>query len=239
MCGRITQRFTWRELHELLSLVGPAQNLRPRYNAAPGQNIAAVRLADGRRSLSMLRWGLIPSWAKESSIGYRTINARAETAHAKPAFRAAFRARRCLIPADGFYEWQRRGKTKQPWLIGMAAGGPFVFAGLWERWTVPAGLTLTGSLAELSPGDALETCTILTTEANATVAEVHNRMPVILPPEAFGPWLAGEAVPLAPYLAEVMSLHPVSTLVNKPTNDDARCVQPVGSDEIAFGTGSA
>ena len=175
----------------------------------------------------MLRWGLIPAWAKEPNIGYKLINARAETAHEKPSFRAAFRARRCLIPADGFYEWAKagKGKAKQPWLFGMKEGAGFAFAGLWESWTVREGLALTGSLAELAPGDALETCTILTTEANETVAPVHPRMPVILPAEALDPWLAGESVPLAPYPAEAMTAHPVSTLVNKPANDDARCVE--------------
>ena len=230
MCGRITQRFTWRELHALLGLVGPAANLQPRYNAAPGQKIAAVRLGDDGRRLAMLRWGLIPAWAQEPTIGYKMINARAETAHRKPAFRAAFRARRCLIPADGFYEWTRQGKTRQPWLFTMKEGGVFAFAGLWERWTVPAGTALTGSLADLEPGDALETCTILTTTANETAAPIHHRMPVILPPAAFDPWLAGEIVPLGPYPAEATTVHPVSTLVNKPANDDARCVEPVEGD---------
>ena len=234
MCGRFTQRLSWRELHELMSLIGPAQNLRPRYNVAPSQTIAVVRSGPDGRYLSMLRWGLIPAWAKEPNIGYKLINARSETAHEKPSFRAAFRARRCLIPADGFYEWKRQGKTKQPWLIGLKEGAAFAFAGLWESWTVPAGLALTGSLAELAPGDALETCTILTTEANAALAPIHPRMPVILPPEAYVPWLAGDAVPLAPYPAEAMHAHPVSTLVNKPANDDARCVEPVESDALTL-----
>ena len=240
MCGRFTQRLSWRELHELLGLIGPAQNLRPRYNVAPGQSIAAVRVSESGRRLSMLRWGLVPAWAKEPNIGYKMINARSETAHQKPSFRAAFKARRCLIPADGFYEWQRVGKSKkQPWLIGMKAGGVFALAGLWERWTVPEGLSLTGSLAELAPGDDLETCTILTAEANATLAPVHHRMPAILPHAAFDPWLGGEAVPLVPYPAEAMTLHPVSTHVNKPANDDERCVEAVGEGELAFDTGAA
>ena len=151
MCRRFTQRLSWRELHELLGLIGPAQNVRPRYNVAPGQTIAAVRSGKDGRRLSMLRWGLIPAWAKEPNIGYKLINARAETAHEKPSFRAAFRARRCLIPADGFYEWARagKGKAKQPWLFGMKGGGGFAFAGLWESWTVREGLALTRSLAEL------------------------------------------------------------------------------------------
>ena len=239
MCGRFTQRLSWRALHELLDLIGPPANLRPRYNVAPGQRIAAVRLAHDGRRLSMLRWGLIPAWAKEPAIGYRMINARAETAHEKPSFRAAFRTRRCLIPADGFYEWTRQGKTRQPWLFALKEGGIFAFAGLWERWTVRDGLPLTGALAELAPGDTLETCTILTTQANATVAPVHDRMPAILPREAHDPWLAGEAVPLAPYPAEAMRLHPVSTHVNKPANDDPRCVEPVGSEGAGLAMGSA
>ncbi len=227
MCGRFTQRLSWRELHELLGLIGPAQNLRPRYNVAPAQTIAAVRAGAGGRTLSMLRWGLIPAWAKEPNIGYRLINARAETAHEKPSFRAAFRARRCLIPADGFYEWAKapKGRPKQPWLFQMKDGSGFAFAGLWESWKVPAGLALTGSFAELGPGDTLETCTILTTQANETVAPVHPRMPVIPPPAAFEAWLGGEPVPLAPYPAHAMTAHPVSTLVNKPANDDERCVE--------------
>ena len=227
MCGRFTQRLPWRELDELLDLIGTPQNLRPRYNVAPGQSIATVRLADGGRRLSMLRWGLVPAWAKEPNIGYKMINARSETAHQKPSFRDAFKARRCLIPADGFYEWKRGGKAKQPYLIGMKNGAGFVFAGLWESWRVPDGLALTGSLSDLEPGDTLETCTILTTEANAVLAPIYPRMPVILPAHAYDPWLAGEAVPLAPYPADAMTFHPVSTLVNKPANDDERCVDPI------------
>ncbi|MDE0334924.1 MAG: SOS response-associated peptidase [Defluviicoccus sp.] len=227
MCGRFTQRFSWREIHELLDLTGPAANLRPRYNVAPGQEVAAVRADKGERRLSMLRWGLVPAWAKDPKIGYRAINARAETAREKPSFRAAWRARRCLIPADGFYEWARRGKGKQPWLFQPASGGVFAFAGLWERWTVRAGAPLPASLAAFGPGDALETCTILTAPANALVARVHHRMPVILPPDARDPWLAGEAVELGPYPADAMTAHPVTALVNKAANDEPGCVEPV------------
>ncbi len=229
MCGRFAQFSSWQEIHALLGLTGPAANLRPRYNVAPGQAVAAVRIdGDGRR-LSMLRWGLIPSWAKEANIGYRLINARSETAGAKPAFRAAMRARRCLIPADGFYEWTRNGKARQPWLIGPGDGAPFVFAGLWERWTVPPGAALRGSLGEFAPGEEIETCTVLTTAANEVVARVHDRMPAILPPEAFDAWLRGGEVPLGPYPAEGMGVHPVSTLVNKPANDDPRCIEPIAA----------
>ena len=218
---------TWRELHERLDLIGTPLNLRPRYNVAPSQDVAAVRAAEGGRSLAMLRWGLIPAWARDPAIGHKLINARSETAAEKPSFRSAFRHRRCLIPADGFYEWQRRGGTRQPWLFGLRDAAPMIFAGLWERWTVPAGAALTGSLAERSPGDAVETCTILTTAANATVAPVHGRMPVILPPDAWDAWLAGEQVPLGPCPADNMTAHPVSTHVNRPANDDPRCVEPV------------
>ena len=227
MCGRFTQRMTWRELHERMDLIGTPLNLRPRYNVAPSQDVAVVRAADDGRTLAMLRWGLIPSWAKDHAIGHRLINARSETAAEKPSFRSAWRNRRCLIPADGFYEWKREGETRQPWLFGLQDGAPFAFAGLWENWTVPQGAALTGSLAERSAGDDIETCTILTTAANETVAPVHGRMPVILPWEAHGPWLAGENVPLVPYPADAMTAHPVSTHVNRPANDDPRCVEPV------------
>ena len=227
MCGRFTNRFSWKELHERLDLVGTPLNLRPRYNIAPSQDVAVARAAPDGRTLTMLRWGLIPAWAKDSAIGHKLINARSETAAEKPSFRSAFRDRRCLIPADGFYEWQRRGGTRQPWLFGLRDGAPLVFAGLWECWTVPEGAVVTGSLAERRPGDAVETCTILTTAANETVAPVHGRMPVILPPDSRDAWLMGGDVPLAPYPADEMTAWPVSAHVNRPANDDPRCVEPI------------
>ncbi len=227
MCGRFSNHLTWNQLHDHLDLIGAPLNLRPRYNVAPSQDVPVARTAEAGRTLSMLRWGLIPPWAKDPAIGHKLINARSETAAEKPSFRSAFRRRRCLIPADGFYEWQRRGGTRQPWLFGLRNGAPMVFAGLWERWTVPEGLALTGSLAERGPGDAVETCTILTTEANDTVAPVHGRMPVILPTDARDAWLAGDEVPLDPYPADDMTAHPVSTHVNRPANDDPRCVEPI------------
>lgn len=218
-----------------MDLIGPALNLRPRYNVAPSQEVAVVRAVDpgsqsgagSRHSLAMLRWGLIPAWAKDPAIGHRLINARSETVAEKPSFRSAYRRRRCLIPADGFYEWQRRGETRQPWLFELRGGAPFSFAGLWERWTVREDAPLSGALAERNPGDAIETCTILTTTANGAVAPVHGRMPVILPRGAWVSWLAGEEVPLAPYPEAKMTAHPVSTLVNRPANDDPRCVEPL------------
>ena len=211
-----------------MNLTGPALNLRPRYNVAPGQDVAAVRTAEDGRRLSMLRWGLIPFWSREPNIGYRMINARAETAAGKPAFRAAYRARRCLIPADGFYEWQRKGKVRQPFYFGLNDGALMAFAGLWERWTIPDGIKLPRSLSDRASGDAVETCTILTTSANETLASIHHRMPVILPPDTFDPWLAGEPVALEPYPTDAMTSLAVSTWVNKASNDDPRCLEAVG-----------
>ena len=227
MCGRFTQRYSWRQIHAFLSLTGPARNLMPRYNVAPTQSVAAVRLAHGERRLSMLRWGLIPGWAKDPTIGAKLINARLETVATKPAFRAAWKARRrCLIPADAFYEWTGPRSQRQPWLIDMEDGALFAMAGLWERWVVKEGTALKGSLAELAPGDTLETFTVLTTDASAAVASVHHRMPVIVPPERFGAWLSGEDVALEPWPAS-MRVRPVSTLVNKASVDDPRCIEPV------------
>ena len=166
MCSRFTQRFSWREVHTFLRLgtPAPALNLRPRYNLAPSQNAAVVRDEDGERRLSMLRWGLIPVWAKDPIIGHKLINARAESAAVKPSFRAVYSKRRCLVPADGFYEWRREGEVRQPWLIAPRDGGIVAFAGLWERWRVPERAVLRGSLAELRSGDIVDTFTIFTTE---------------------------------------------------------------------------
>ena len=227
VCGRFTQQFSWSRVHAFLNLLGPASNLRPRYNVAPTQTVAAVRVAHGERRLSMLRWGLVPSWARDPSIGSRLINARLETAATKPAFRAAWKARRrCLIPADGFYEWTGPRARRQPWLIAMEDGALFAMAGLWERWGVREDAVLRGPPSELAPGDALETFTILTTEATAAVAPVHHRMPVIVPPHRIHAWLSGEDMVLDPW-PESMRVQPVSPIVNKAANDDPRCIEPV------------
>ena len=216
-----------------MNLSGPALNLRPRYNVAPGQLIAAVRATEDGNGLSMLRWGLVPPWAKHPRIGNRLINARAETVAVKPAFRAAYRSRRCLIPADGFYEWQRRGAARQPYFFQRKDGGLWSFAGLWERWTVPADSRLPGSLAEYGPGDQIETCTILTSRACRAVAPIHVRMPVILDVDLSGAWLAGETVPLGPYPSDEISGFPVSTLVNRVSCDRPRCAEPVSIADTA------
>ncbi len=210
MCGRFTQRFSWQQLQAFFQLLGSPRELLPRYNLAPGQDVAVVRLEQGGRRLAMLRWGLIPHWAKEPKIGARLINARAETAREKPSFRAAFAARRCLIPATGFFEWQPKASGKQPYFIHGADNTPLVFAGLWEHWE--------------GQGVAIDSCTILTTGANKTLAPIHDRMPVILPPASFAAWLGGQDFPLGPCPSELLRAHPVSTLVNNPKNDTPRCI---------------
>ncbi|MCP4417290.1 MAG: SOS response-associated peptidase [Chloroflexi bacterium] len=196
----------------------------PRYNIAPSQPVAAIRRGEnGEREFTFFRWGLIPSWAKDIKFGSRMINARSETVAEKPSFRAAFKRRRCLIPADGFYEWQKLGNGKQPMFIRPAEGEkrPFALAGLWEVWRD-------------SEGSALQTCTILTTRPNELMAPIHKRMPVIVEPEDFDLWLHPEPNPeqglhlLRPYPALKMTAYPVSTIVNNPRNDVPDCIQPIG-----------
>lgn len=222
MCGRYSLTTPSEALADMFD-AGPLDSFPPRYNIAPTQHVPVVRLdPDSRREWAMLRWGLIPSWAKDPAIGNRMINARAETAAEKPSFRAAMRRRRCLVPTDGFYEWQKSGNQKQPMRIELADGKPFAFAGLWEHWQSPA-------------GDAVETFTILTTEASADLSAIHHRMPVILAPEHYQVWLevgSGDVeivLPLlAPYQAERLVARPVSRHVNNPRNDDPRCLEPAG-----------
>lgn len=195
--------------------------LEPRYNIAPTQPVLAVRLGrSGERELAMMQWGLVPSWAKDPSIGSRMINARAETAAEKPSFRSAFKRRRCIIPASGFYEWQKLDSGKQPMFIHAADRQPLGLAGLWEIW-------------QSSDGSYLESCTILTTTPNDLMAPIHNRMPVILETADYDTWLHSEPDPslglhlLRPYPASEMAAYPVSTLVNNPRNDDPACVQMI------------
>ena len=228
MCGRFTQGFSWDDLIELFGpLDGPPVDLRPRYNVAPGQQVAAIRGERDERRLAMLRWGLVPPWAADPGIGYRLINARAETVHEKPSFRAAFRARRCIIPADGFFEWKREGERRQPYLFATGNRRPFALAGLWESWTAPSEAELPGLFDDQPSNDPLETCTILTTEANGVVRPVHHRMPVILDSGAAGAWLAGGDVALAPFPDGAMTSVRVGTLVNSARHDDSRCIEPL------------
>jgi putative SOS response-associated peptidase YedK len=219
MCGRYTLKTPVEELTEEFGFGASSVELPPNYNVAPTQQVAAVLEEGGERRLEMLRWGLIPSWADDPGIGARMINARSETAPEKPSFRRAFRERRCLIPADGFYEWRRTNGAKQPYYIRMREERPFAFAGLWESWK-------DGS------GPEIRSCTILTTKPNALTAEIHDRMPVILPPGSYDAWLDPEAERdelyglLAPYPEDEMEAYPVSRFVNSPQNNDPRCIEP-------------
>lgn len=219
MCGRFTLAVPGEQVAAQLQLAATPE-LSPRYNIAPTQQVGAVRAAEGGRELVLLRWGPVPSWAKDPSVGARMINARSETAAEKPAFRTALRQRRCLIPADGFYEWQAAAGGKQPYHIRLADGGLMAFAGLYEHWKAP-------------DGEWLHTCTILTTEANALMRPLHDRMPVILAPEHYSMWLdpglrdAGPLQPLlAPYPPELMAATPVSKAVNRVSNDGPDLLAP-------------
>ncbi|MDF1512881.1 MAG: SOS response-associated peptidase [Anaerolineae bacterium] len=221
MCGRFS---LWLELTDLIKafpdFVFPNE-MAPRYNIAPTQSIAVVT-NNPDRNVEFFRWGLIPSWAKDPEIGSRMINARSETVNEKPSFRAAFRRRRCLILADGFYEWQKvpGSKSKTPMYIRMKNGRPFAFAGLWEIWQPDTTPVLS--------------CTILTTKPNALLAPIHNRMPVILPEDHYDNWLETPETErhalqdvLQPYDPAFMTAYPVSTVVNNPRNDVPDCVMPV------------
>lgn len=222
MCGRYVLTVPGDLLASAFGLE-EAPELAPRYNVAPSQAVPIVRTGEnGRRELAFARWGLVPHWAKEAAIGNRLINARADGLADKPSFRDSFKRRRCLIPADGFYEWQKVGSRKQPWLLRMASGAPFAFAGLWSSWTDPA------------TREPLETCAIVTTEPNALAATVHDRMPVILPAPARETWIDARSdrdhllALLVPFPADAMEAFPVSTRVNNPANDDPGCVERIG-----------
>jgi len=219
MCGR----FTLFDSVSILSKefgVPISFDLAPRYNIAPSQPTLAVRVfpENGKREFAWLRWGLIPHWAQDSSIGNRMINARAETVAEKLAFRDAFRQRRCLIPASGFYEWKKGERRKQPYYIRGKDGHLFAFAGLWDLWKGP-------------DGSPVESCTLITTDANDLVAQLHDRMPVILPPAAYDLWLNAEIQDrgrlssiLHSYPAEEMEAYPVGLFVNDPKVDEPRCI---------------
>lgn len=221
MCGRMVLTRSASEIAEAFELETVLE-LQPRYNVAPSQLVPAVRaLEGGARSLAMLRWGLIPSWAKDRSIGNRLINARSETAAEKPSFRVALRRRRCIVPADGFYEW--KGKAPAiPHLFRAADGGLLAIAGLYEEWT------------DRESGEVIESCTLLTTESNLTVRAVHDRMPVLLEPRDHSLWLDPDETRAEAVLGLLVPSPPdrlvgteVSTFVNDPRNEDARCIEPV------------
>ena len=238
MCGRFTLRTSPDVLMQLFRTPSFPE-LQPRWNIAPTQSICAITedAATGGRQAGWFRWGLVPGWADDLSIGSKMLNARSETAAEKPAFRSAFRRRRCLIPADGFYEWQKLSSgKKQPWWIHEPDGAPFAIAGLWETWT-PRGDT---GVADTGP---LLTCTILTTEASADLCGLHDRMPVILPPSEWGTWLGADSSAAAlqallkPAPAGTLVLTCVSTLVNRPSPDVPECLQQVEPPEALPGAG--
>jgi putative SOS response-associated peptidase YedK len=221
MCGRFTLTVDPAQLQDAFPWLNVPDDIKPRYNVAPTQPVAVVPNT-GENKLDFFIWGLIPHWAKDPSIGNRMINARSETLAEKPSFRVAYRRRRCLILSDGFYEWQRNpdGKTKTPMYIRMATKRPFAFAGLWERWTPP-------------DGSEVFSCTIITTQPNEFLKPIHNRMPVILPPEAYELWLdPSEKGPndlqhlLIPFDSPSLESHPVSRVVNNPANDVPDCILP-------------
>jgi len=217
MCGRYLLTTPVDALSQLFRFM-ERPNLGPRYNIAPTQDVPIVRLSrDGaRRELILARWGLVPYWADDLKMGNRLINARAETVERAPAFREAYQRRRCLVPADGFFEWQKRGKARQPLLVRRKDQAPFAFAGLWERWRQP-------------DGQVLRSCTIVTCPPNALVAPVHDRMPVILDPADHDRWLdpaAGGAELLRPCPADWLEALEVSPRVNSPAHDDPECLAP-------------
>ncbi len=224
MCGRFVQKTPLGDIRVLFETAGPVPNLAPRYNAAPTDNLAVVRfnLQTRSRALDLLRWGLVPLWAKDPSVGPKAINARSETIATNRIFREAFVRRRCLVPADGFYEWQKRDGKTQPYAIVPAEGGVFAFAGLWERWKNP------------QDGSILRSFTIVTGTPNATCAPIHDRMPVILPPSAWPLWL-GEVEAdrrellalLRPYPDDLMRTFPVGVRVGNVKNDDPGLLEPV------------
>ncbi len=213
MCGRFTLSQPVEAIASVFQL-NEVPKLEPRYNIAPTQLVPTLHKTEqNERQFQMLRWGLIPSWAKDPAIGAKLINARAETVAEKPSFRSAFRHRRCLVIADGFYEWRRQEGKKQPFYFRLQNEQPFAFAGLWEHWQDPN-------------GEVIDSCTIITTEANEILQPIHDRMPVILNPNDYDLWLDPTVEKpeqlqqlLQPYSSRAMTSYPVSTKVNKPTND--------------------
>jgi putative SOS response-associated peptidase YedK len=227
MCGRYTLAADRNTLLQTFPDFVFPTNLPIRYNIAPTQPVAVAANNNGGE-VEAFHWGLIPFWAKDSAIGNKLINARSESLHEKPSFKHAFRRRRCLIFADSFYEWYRvpDSKAKIPIRVHMADGRPFAFGGLWESWKQPS-------------GDALQSCVIITTEPNELMARIHHRMPAIVGPESYDDWLDPAARSpetlqplLRPFEAELMAMHPVSSLVNSPASDDPSCITPVESSDF-------
>ena len=227
MCGRFTQQLSWHQVHDLYRLTEPPPplNLQPRYNGAPAQDFVAYRLDEASNpAIARLRWGLVPSWAKDPKMGVRLINARAETVHNKPAYSAAFRSRRCLVPANGWFEWQWTGRGKQPYFVALADASPLSFAALWERWG--------------KDGDALESFTIITTAASPRLSDIHPRQPAIVDPGHFADWLdpASPATRLLDLVREPYAgpyeRRAISTRVNSVGNDDPDILNPMPENRL-------
>jgi putative SOS response-associated peptidase YedK len=218
VCGRFAF-YSPAEAAAALFGVSAATEVKPRYNIAPTQDLAAIRNSiDGERELVMLRWGLVPFWAKDPSIGNRMINARAETVAEKPSYRNAYKHRRCLVLADGFYEWQRQGDAKTPYFISLASGEPFALAAIWENW------------ADKETGESLQTTSLITTEANDFMTPLHHRMPVILEAETASDWLAGsnELLDDVAAITPPLQAWPVDRRVNNARNQGEELVRAAG-----------
>ena len=225
MCGRLSQNLTWQQIYTLYTLPASTQRLdpQPRYNGAPTQEFALCRLDEsGTRFMAPLRWGLVPFWAKDAKIGARLINARAETVHQKPAFRSAFRSRRCLIPANGWFEWRRSGRSggsKQPFFLALENGSPVSFAALWEQWA--------------RDDQRLETFTIITTDASPALADIHDRQPAIVDPDDFTDWLDPKTPEetlheiIGPPHEGPYEIRNVSDKVNRVANDTPDILDPL------------
>ncbi len=220
MCGRFTLTLEADDLAEAFDATAP-KDWVPRFNIAPTQPVAVIANTTTQRKIELFRWGLIPGWATDPKIGSRMINARAETVVDKPSFRSAVKKRRCLVLADGFYEWKKDGKSKTPTYIQLKGGKPFALAGLWEVWK------------SSDKKETIKSCTILTTEPNALMNDIHDRMPVILPPKAWEVWLSPDELPadelprlLKPYPSSQMKAVVVSTLVNSVAFDSPECIVP-------------
>lgn len=219
MCGRFALFSPIAAVEEYFEVVESAAELPPRYNLTPGRDVAVVREDAGNRRLGFVQWGLVPFWAKDASIGHKLVNARLEGIESKPAYREAFARRRCLIPASGFYEWAETGSSRrQPYFIRASAEPLLALAGLWERWRTPT-------------GETLETCVVVTTDANAALAPFHDRMPVLVAPADFSQWLnprsTGAAVAELAARAPAVEAWPVATAVNDPRRDDESLIEQI------------
>lgn len=223
MCGRFTLVTNLELWNARFQIEVIPFDMQPRYNIAPGQLIPAIISDHGNRRIGQLKWGLVPFWSKDEKVGYKMINAKSETLREKPAFKNLFARKRCIIPADGFYEWKKVGKEKQPMCITMKTGEPFAFAGLYDTWTSPE-------------GEKVHSCTIITTKPNDVVADIHDRMPVILRHEDEGVWLDREKFDsdllhslLVPYDSNMMRAYPVPAMVGSPKNDIPECIEEIAN----------